>query len=685
MEGAPRTNRQRRPARTQKTTDSDDHIDLGLALYPPDHTESVARVDWCSRDGSKFRGNMIRGSIVGDAFGDIAELCEFAGVNPDDGLQGWTFGLNRKSLGDSPTGQPVNEPSGQFDGRALATRVAAFIAASNIVFKEKCKPPRVSVLAPFIVPAGTASAKPPIPKFIGSVSKRADTRKRAVASASRSDPAPLVAPTHGVGVVTAQMPKGKRQREPRPTSRAPGTQGQTDAAETVVYEYASAADMFAVWYDLNNDEHGCDHAVSAEHAWDKILPATHSDEHEKWCRAYWEKAYAEDAARAYESRAHFVVGADGRRVRFDMAAPGVPVTPTVEELAMAFYSDAHGTVVDPHNVVYARWDQTLLDRWFRRSTRWSTLDADPVLAAIVGRRWMMGNHARYLCAWARPETGVNGRRLVRAPARTAATTSTPPSPASGDIVGAKEDAAEVRPAASAEDGGDQMTTWHTAVILCQNARYDAIVKAYDARLRARALEAVDVFLARMEAAGHGELIEMLRVEARIALYRLGILNKRTDGPPPQSLCTFAPGYCMATREYLMSVVPPPPARAPTTQTLPREPDSRRAFDALMGTAKGGDDAMSIVAVGGTVGAVDPMDEVRAQRRAQVARGARAKRLIRREWKRVERRNILAEAEVDQESDEDDDDDQDDDGVRVVKPDPFWSSIEQRMRLLDLVE
>ncbi|AJF98200.1 hypothetical protein TW95_gp1466 [Pandoravirus inopinatum] len=284
--------------------------------------------------------------------------------------------------------------------------------ASNRRSRPKPLParPTPSMLTSYMVPEGTVG-QPPVLRFVGSKGKRADTRRRAVAAAARPDPATLPAKLgggngNGGGVTTITThvrvkAKGKRGRATAPPS---------SAGAPPVPDYVSPIHMFTSWYDHGDHDH--DNSVSAHDAWTR-MPATYPDRDDKWCRAYWERAYAREAHKAYTKRSHFVVGSDGRRVRIDMPAPGVPVTPTDEELAMAFYSDIRGDVVDPRDVVYGLWDQDLLDRWFRRSTRWCTPDADPVLDTIVRRRWVMGNHARYLCAWARPDVGVNARRIVR--------------------------------------------------------------------------------------------------------------------------------------------------------------------------------------------------------------------------------------------------------------------------------
>nr|UMO78897.1 hypothetical protein [Pandoravirus belohorizontensis] len=660
-------------------------VDLDLLLWPPGGAKAVACVQWCSPRGSKFRGTMTDDAHT--PFGTIHELCCAAGLDPDIHFSGWTVGLARGPGSGICTGLSLAESDGHFDARALTARLAAFRVSSERMFgpRPPAPKPRATALSTFLVPEGSAITKQPVLRFVGSASKRADARRRATAASARSESAmPWSTPSTASGgsttgtITTHVRVKGKRARVAPPSSRA-------DAPPAP--DYTSPVHMFTTWYDLlDNGENGCDHSVSASDAWSR-MPAASDRKGDKWCRRYWERAYAKEAHRAYAKRSHCVVDSDGRRVRIDMPAPGVPVTPTADELAMAFYSDTKGGAVDPRDVVYGLWDQELLDRWFRRSTRWCTFDADPVLDAIVGRRWVMGNRALYLCAWARPEAGVNARRLVRPHVACA-------SVARGEAL------------AVATRGTEQRTSWHATIILCQNARYAAAVKAYEEQVRARAANAVEVFLDRMQLAGHGELIEMLRVEARIALYALGILEERVDGPVPKSPCVFAPGYCMTTRERLMSVVPPPPVRGPTTRPLARDPDARRAFDAIMGLdAKTNDGSVTAL----TPPAPDPMDEVRAQRRALVKKGVRVKRLIRREWARVERRNLLGDIEVDQPQDDDDDDGDDDDGgdddgddgdtddavardrrrterrMRKPKSHPFWSGIERRMRLLDLVE
>lgn len=652
-------------------------VDLDLLLWPPGGAKAVACVRWCSPRGSKFCGAATDGART--PFATIQELCRAAGLDPDIHFCGWTVGFAQGPGSGICTGMSLAESDGHFDAHALMTRLDAFRVSSERMFgpRPPAPKPRAATLSAFLVPEGSAITKQPVLRFVGSASKRADARRRATAASTRSESAmPWSTPSTASGGSTAGTitthvrvkTKGKRARAAPPSPRA-------DAPP--VPDYASPVHMFTAWYELlGNDENGCDHSVSASDAWNR-MPARSDRKGDKWCRRYWERAYTKEAHSAYAKRSHSVVDSDGRRVRIDMPAPGVPVTPTADELAMAFYSDTKGGAVDPRDVVYGLWDQELLDRWFRRSTRWCTFDADPVLDAIVGRRWVMGNHARYLCAWARPEAGVNARRLVRPHAARASVARDGPLPA-------------------ATRGTEQRTSWHATIILFQNARYAAAVKAYEEQVRARAANAVEVFLDRMRLAGHGELIEMLRIEARIALYALGILEERVDGPIPKSPCVFAPDYCMTTRERLMSVVPPPPVRGPTTRPLARDPDAHRAFDAIMGLdAKANDGSAAAL----TAPAPDPMEEVRAQRRALVDKGVRVKRLIRREWTRVERRNLLADIEVDQTRDDDDDDDDDDDGddgvardrhrtghrTRKPKPHPFWSGIERRMRLLDLVE
>ncbi|ATE82153.1 hypothetical protein psal_cds_280 [Pandoravirus salinus] len=543
--------------------------------------------------------------------------------------------------------------------------------------------PPASVLSMFMVPEGTVSS-PPVLRFVGSSHKRADARRRATARATRSEPMtpPAKSGSNAGGATTITTHVRVRARGKRARAAAP----PLPAGAPPVLDYESPIHMFTLWYE--HGDHGRDQSKSAHDAW-HTMPTGHSNKREKWCRAYWERAYAREARDAYAKRSHFIVDADGRRVRIDMPAPHVTVTPTVEELAMTFYSDTRGDVVDPRDVVYGLWDQDLLDRWFHRSTRWCAPDADPALDAIVRRRWVMGNHARYLCAWARPDVGVNARRLVRP--RGVARDSTAPVTDAAPLDAAGEDKAACATPIIMRSA-EQRTTWHAAVTLCQNARYAAAIKTYEERLRERAAAAVSAFLDRMRVAGHGELIGMLEIEARIALYALGILNERTDGPRPKSPCVFGPGYCMTTRERLMSVVPPPPVRGPTTQPVARDPDARRAFEAIMGlNAKaGGDDALNAVP-----STPDPLDEVRSQRRVAVDRGVRVKRLIRREWNRVERRDLLGDVEVDQDQEDDESDEDTDDAEnageagggrsRRPKPDPFWSGIERRMRLLDLVD
>ncbi|AGO82336.1 hypothetical protein pdul_cds_327 [Pandoravirus dulcis] len=659
------------------------YVDLDLLLWPPGGAKAVACVQWCSPRGSKFHGAMTDDART--PFGTIHELCRAAGLDPDIHFSGWTVGLAKGPGSGICTGLSLAESDGHFDAHALMARLAAFRAASERMFgpRPPAPKPRAATLSGFLVPEGSAITKQPVLRFVGSAGKRADARRRATAASTRFESAvPWTAPSTAsgggtAGTITTHVrvtAKGKRARAAPPPSPA-------DAPPAP--DYASPMHMFATWYDLHNDENGCHHSVSASDAWNR-MPATGTHKDDKWCRRYWKRAYTKEAHSAYTKRSHSVVGSDGRRVRIDMPAPDVPVTPTADELAMAFYSDTKSGAVDPRDVVYGLWDQELLDRWFRRSTRWCTFDADPVLDAIVGRRWVMGNHARYLCAWARPEAGVNARRLVR--------------PHTARASGARDG-----PLPAVARSTEQRTTWHATIILCQNARYAAAVKAYEEQVRARAANAVEVFLDRMRLAGHGELIEMLRIEARIALYALGILDKRVDGPIPKSPCVFAPGYCMTTRERLMSVVPPPPVRGPTTRPLARDPDAHRAFDAIMGLDAKADAGSAAAA---TPPVPDPMEEVRAQRRALVEKGVRVKRLIRREWARVERRDLLADIEVDQTQDEDDDSDSDDNGggdngdandaaaqdrhrtgrrTRKPKPDLFWSGIERRMRLLNLVE
>jgi hypothetical protein len=605
------------------------------------------------------------------------------------------------------------------------------------------------MLQSFMVPAASWVAKPPLPLMV-TKERRSKARTRAIASSLR--PADPVKPPRGARVpsgttIASDSGGGKRSRG--------STNTQTDAVNAssaecgpVQPEHASAFDMFFVWYQHHHDEYRC-HA-SARDAWDSILPPTNPNRNEKWCRSYWKRLYAKEARDAYNTRCQYVLDDRGHRTRVDTVAPDVCNTPTVDDLAMTFYSDTRGGiargVTNPHSIVYAQWDQGLLDRWFRRSTRWDTFADDPALDAIAKRRWVMGNHARYLCAWALPNVGVNARRIVRA--QTCRTLRDVPgaprlqlphgheSTVEGRKYGDEKSCAIVETrnaladAATATPPSSHLTekrmSWHAAVTLCQNPRYAAAVAAYEASLRARAFDALEIFLERMKSAGHGDdVIDMLRVEVRIALYGLGILDKRTDGPPPKSLCVFAPGYSMKTREHLMSAVPRPPVRGPTTQPTVRETDARRAFQAIMCSSTSSNDnndtippidisdvsleatgarppAATTAALSGASHNNTVDDEVRSQRRLAIERGTRVKRLVRREWNRVERRNLLSDVEVDTELEEDDDgndrersDTMDSDGdsktgtAAINKPkikvDPFWSGVERRMRLMDLVD
>ena len=105
--------------------------------------------------------------------------------------------------------------------------------------------------------------------------------------------------------------------------------------------------MFADWYDMNHDRYGCDMSVSAEDAWKHRLPETHENKREKWCRSYWKRKYDRDIHEAYMKRTRLIIDGSGQSVRIDMEAPGVVPTPTLDELAMAFYPNARGALVDP--------------------------------------------------------------------------------------------------------------------------------------------------------------------------------------------------------------------------------------------------------------------------------------------------------------------------------------------------
>ncbi len=159
-------------------------------------------------------------------------------------------------------------------------------------------------------------------------------------------------------------------------------------------------------------------------------------------------------------------------------------------------SDATGPVVDPHTMPYAQWGSTLMERWLRRYQRWDTLDADPVLERVTSvrkRDW------HYLCVWAPPSTSEGPPALSNRPT---------------------------------------CETWHSGTRLRSNPRYAAAVDAYRADLGKRALVSREAFLKRMAAAGHTDVIDMLRKEVGICFYDLGIA-RLADGPKPTSCWPLA--------------------------------------------------------------------------------------------------------------------------------------------------
>nr|UMO79520.1 hypothetical protein [Pandoravirus aubagnensis] len=710
-----------RPRRGARARDPN-RVELGLNLYLEGECKPAAYVGWCLADGSKFCGNALNEhGVREEVFSDIQELCDLAGFGPDAGFDPWHFGRAYKKGSSEIDMLPVVEPGQRFDGRALAARSRDYRVGAKNMFKEKKpSPAAASCLSPFIVVgAGGSTPRAPPPAYVvGNPRKRAQARKRAEAAATRHQPAPAPRSspaTQALTITTTTVrSKTKRDREPRSTSYDDDSVrirlGHV-ASAAPIYEYATPLDMFAHWYDGKHDVLGCDESLDVRTVWDTILPATRPTKGKRWCRAYWEEKHARKYEQACMTRSNWVTDADGKWKRIDM--PALDVLPsggclssrgdsgsdggdhdddnsdvdsdgddgddvnkngdggdvTDKDLAMAFFSDSKGTVVDPRDVSYAVWDQPLMDRWFRRSARSSSHDADPKIEAIVGRRWAFGTHMRYLCAWARPDTGVNARRLVRAASQN-----------SGSLWSAP----------------DTPTTWHAAAVLCTNPRYATQVKAYEDALRACALSAVDAFLARMDAAGYRDILAVLAVEARIALYGLGILSRDADGPPPESPCVFPPGYLMATRDELMARAPHAPVRAPTVRLIPRDPDADRAYKALMSASTNQPQVQ-------TLALPDGKEDVRAQRRAEMATARRAKRIMRREWTRVERRQgLLAGVQVDgqDQGQDEDEDDEIDDAARADGDDacpsersgkahgsgnPFLVVVERCMRDLEIAE
>lgn len=699
-------------------------VELGLNLYLDGECKPAAYVGWCLADGSKFCGNALNDQGVrGEVFCDIGELCDLAGFDRDAGFDPWHFGRVYKKGSSDIDMLPVVEPGQRFDGRALAARSRDYRVGAKNMFKEK-KPSTAaaSCLTPFlVVGAGGSTPRAPPPAYVvGDPRKRAQARKRAEAAATRHQPttpaqSPHSSPASLTVTTTTVRSKAKRDREPRSTSCDDSARAGLAHLASVapIYEYATPLDMFAHWYDGKHGVLGCDESLDVRTVWEAILPASRPTKGKHWCRAYWEEKHARKYEQACMTRSNWVTDPDGKWKRIDM--PALDVLPSRgylsncggggsdddvhdnnsdagsdddgdgdddanknddagdindKDLAMAFFSDSKGTVVDPRDVSYALWDQPLMDRWLRRSARSSSHDADPKIEAIVGRRWAFGTHMRYLCAWARPDTGVNARRLVRAASQNSGSLwSTPDTP----------------------------TTWHAASVLCTNPRYATQVKAYEAALRACALSAVDVFLSRMDAAGYKDILSVLAIEARIALYGLGILSRDADGPPPESPCVFPPGYLMATRDELMSKAPHAPVRAPTIRLIPRDPDADRAYRALMSASVSPPQAQASAAPDGREG-------VRAQRRAEMAIARRVKRIMRREWTRVERRQgLLAGVQVDGQDQGHDEDDEFDDVAGATRAgggdayssgtsskahgsgNPFWVVVERCMRDLEIAE
>ncbi|WBR14384.1 hypothetical protein pkur_cds_209 [Pandoravirus kuranda] len=741
-----------RPRRGARVRDPN-RIELGLNLYIEGESKPAAYVGWCLPDGSKFCGNALSDQGAReDVFCNVHELCDLVGFDRDEGFDPWYFGRAYKRGSDQVDMLPVVEPGGRFDGRALAARSRDYrVVAKNMFKKEEAPAATTSCLNPYlVVGAGGSTPRAPVPAYVvGDSRKRAKSRKRADAAATRHQPAPahLAAPPSSPAArtvtttTTTVRAKKKRDREPRSTSYDDGARtGYGHAVpHAPVYEYATPLDMFAHWYDGKHDVLGCDESLDARTVWDTILPPTRPTKGKQWCRAYWEEKHAREYERACMTRSNWVTGADGKWERVDMpaldavtstghtsggATSGRNTTignaiddgvdgnkndddqndsdgggdiaisdtdsdddeddddedagqdghkgkrrgggdPDDKDLAAAFFSDTKGHVSDPRNVSYAMWDQPLLDRWFRRSARSSSHDDDPKIDAIVGRRWAFGTHMRYLCAWARPDTGVNARRLVRAASQNRG---------------------------CSWNNIDIPTTWHAAAVLCTNPRYAAQVKAYDDALRACALSAVEAFLTRMEAAGHADILHALAVEARIALYGLGVLTRDRDGPPPQSVCVFPPGYMMSTRQELMAKAPQPNARAPIVRLIPRDPDADRAYNALMSAS-----ATRPVEQARPAAQPDAMEGVRTQRRADMATAARVRRIMRREWSRVERQHgllAMVQADGQDQGDQDDegtdDDDDDNDGASLArgarKPaNPFLVVVERCMRDLEIAE
>lgn len=494
-------------------------------------------------------------------------------------------------------------------------------------------------------------------------------------------------PSAGAAKTTRGRTQGKHRRDEPiervvhvPVSDTDGTPLHTASFSV---GYASPYDMFRQWFntpEVDIKAYGFS-STNPEDVWERDMQGGTADLTKPTSREHWQRKYDDhmrkECGRTYQYVKSHVTG---KIIRVDMPDPETADTPTLEKLAEAFTSDSRGTVQDIHTVPYAQWTHQLLERWLRRKGRFDSLENDPVLERIMGRR-SRGSQTCYLCRWKRPAVDAEPRRMVRA---RRAPQPPPPIPC-GSLV--PESASEVGPlsesaparqmadkhindgatqgqgpstgtAAVSRASGGSCDTWHSDVLLVQSKYMCPIVDRYNEDLFKRARTAANTFISRVRASGQydQETIDMLKNELRISLFDMGILTRARDGDPPQSMCILDLSVPL-TLDDLRSCAPAPRPALPPLPSVFADPD--RVFAYLRtGSAEPptNDDespaktpGIIVPHRGGKLHACESDQDFlqrRHERYAHILRVMAVRDLMRHEWFLGECRSALADIESD---------------------------------------
>lgn len=431
------------------------------------------------------------------------------------------------------------------------------------------------------------------------------------------------------------------------------------------YDFRDAFDMFARWFADKHDMYGYTEATNARHVWDNNVPDSQANTRDEWCKQYWERKYEAHVQDIYLNHTERIMGPNGTWIQVDMPAPDVVNTPSLDDLARAFYSDASGRrFAAPSTVPYDEWDQPLLRQWFLRADRAETLAADPVLINIMQRR-TKGLQAHYLCRWKRPLNDAPPRKVLKGRRTKAAPVAQGKPSRQAQRKGArKSKQPDATAAVTASSAGDDEAkeksawceTWHPGTLLIQNPHYREAIVAFDRAAFGRAREAINRFIRRMRGAGYdADMIRALKVEVTLSLYDLGVLNEGEHGRRPTSHCKLDLRVPITLDDLRSCTRAPSVPQMPPLPSVFADPDRVFAFlrsgvDIDLDRAGGAIVPQASVVRHASIDSIEEaeraLEERRDARRKDVERALMVRHIVRREWLLGECHHMLGDLRSD---------------------------------------